>query len=61
MNVGLVLNTHMARKWGMEFDEQQLRRLLQQSTLRSKFYQVIREELKRIGRWKNRPRGNSAR
>jgi hypothetical protein len=47
----------MGRKWGLDFDEEQLRRLVRQSPPRSRFFQVLRQELKVIGRWKNLPRG----
>jgi hypothetical protein len=50
----------MGQHWSLKFDEQKLRQLLRESSLRSKFYAVVREELKRIGRWRNRPRGRSA-
>ena len=40
-----------------EFDEAQLRNLVRTMTPRSRFFQVLREELKRIGRWKYLPRG----
>jgi hypothetical protein len=49
----------MGRKWGMQFDEDHLRRLVRFSTPRSRFFKVLREELKRIGRWKNMPRGRN--
>jgi hypothetical protein len=47
----------MGRRWGQEFDEDQLRNLVRTMTPRSKFFEVLREELKRVGRWKNLPRG----
>jgi hypothetical protein len=47
----------MGRHWGRHFDEAQLRNLVRTMTLRSKFFQVLREELKRQGRWKYLPRG----
>ena len=42
----------MGRRWGLEFDESQLRNLVRTMTPRSRFFQVLREELKRVGRWK---------
>jgi hypothetical protein len=42
----------------MEFDEEHLRRLLRFSGPYSRFYQVLREELFAIGRWKRKPRGD---
>jgi hypothetical protein len=47
----------MGRKWGRNFNETQLRMLIQEMTPRTKFFKVLREELKRVGRWKNLPRG----
>jgi hypothetical protein len=47
----------MGRRWGQEFDEAQLRSLARTMTPRSRFFQVLREELKRIGRWRYLPRG----
>jgi hypothetical protein len=47
----------MGRRWGQEFDEAQLRSLVRTMTPRSRFFQVLREELKRVGRWKYLPRG----
>jgi len=47
----------MGRRWGMDFDEEQLRRLIRGMTPRSQFYKTLREELRRVGRWKNLPRG----
>jgi hypothetical protein len=47
----------MGRQWGREFDEAQLRNLIRASPPRSKFFQVLREELTRLGRWKTLPRG----
>jgi hypothetical protein len=47
----------MGRRWGREFDEEQLRNLVRTMTPRSRFFQVLREELKRVGRWKYLPRG----
>ena len=43
--------------WKPPFNEKQLRELIRTMTPRSKFYRVLREELKAIGRWKNLPRG----
>jgi len=47
----------MGRHWGREFDEDQLRHLVRTMTPRSRFFEVLREELKRVGRWKYLPRG----
>jgi hypothetical protein len=47
----------MGKRWGRNFDENQLRFLIRTSSQRSKFYCVLRDELKAIGRWRNRPRG----
>lgn len=47
----------MGRLWGDSFDEQQLRRLFREMRPRTRFYKVVMEELKKIGRWKNKPRG----
>jgi hypothetical protein len=47
----------MGRRWGQEFDEEQLRNLVRTMTPRSRFFQVLREELKQLGRWKTLPRG----
>jgi len=47
----------MGRHWGRDFDEAQLRNLVRTMTPRSRFFQVLREELKRMGRWKYLPRG----
>jgi hypothetical protein len=47
----------MGRHWGRDFDEGQLRHLVRTMTPRSRFFQVLREELKRQGRWKYLPRG----
>jgi hypothetical protein len=41
----------------MDFDEEQMRRLIRGMTPQSKFFKVLREELKRVGRWKYLPRG----
>jgi hypothetical protein len=49
----------MGRRWGLEFDEDQLRRLLRNMTPRSRLFQVVKQELKAIGRWKHLPRGRS--
>ena len=49
----------MGRRWGLDFDEAQIRQLIRSSPPRSKFFHVLREELKRLGRWKDRPRGKS--
>lgn len=50
----------MGRHWGRDFDEAQLRNLVRTMTPRSRFFQVLREELKRQGRWKYLPRGKPA-
>ena len=50
-------NKQMGQRWGLQFDEDQIRRLLRESSPRSEFYKLMREELKRIGRWRNLPRG----
>jgi hypothetical protein len=47
----------MGRRWGMNFDEQELRRLLRNMTPRSQLYRVVKQELKAMGRWKQLPRG----
>jgi hypothetical protein len=47
----------MGRHWGRDFDEAQLRNLVRTMTPRSRFFQVLREELKQQGRWKYLPRG----
>ena len=48
----------MTRRLGhLEFDEQQLRRLFRESAPRSQFWKVVKDELKRLNRWKNLPRG----
>jgi hypothetical protein len=47
----------MGRHWGRDFDEAHLRNLVRTMTPRSRFFQVLREELKRVGRWKYLPRG----
>ena len=47
----------MGRHWGRDFDEAQLRNLVRTMTPRSRFFQVLREELKRVGRWRYLPRG----
>jgi len=47
----------MGRRWGLEFDEEQLRNLVRTMTPRSRFFRVLREELKRVGRWRYLPRG----
>lgn len=49
----------MGRLWGMDFDEKHLTRLLRHSAPRSKFWNLVRRELKDIGRWKYRPRGDA--
>lgn len=41
----------------MKFDEAQLRRQIRLMTPRTQFFRVLREELQRLGRWKNLPRG----
>jgi len=51
----------MGRRWGLEFDEEQQRRLIRAMTPRSRFFKLLRDDLKRIGRWKNLPRGKAAR
>jgi hypothetical protein len=50
----------MGRHWGRDFDEAQLRNLVRTMTPRSRFFQVLREELKQQGRWKHLPRGKPA-
>ena len=50
-------NKQMGQRWGLQFDKDQIRRLLRESSPRSEFYKLIREELKRSGRWRNRSRG----
>jgi hypothetical protein len=50
-------NEQMGQRWGLQFDKDQIRRLLRESSPRSEFYKLVREELKRIGRWRNLPRG----
>jgi hypothetical protein len=52
-----ILGREMGRHWGRNFDEAQLRNLVRTMTPRSRFFQVLREELKRQGRWKYLPRG----
>lgn len=47
----------MGRRWGMDFDEEQLRWLIRRMTPQCQFFRVLREELRRVGRWKNLPRG----
>jgi hypothetical protein len=54
-------NKQMGQRWGLQFDKNQIRRLLRESSPRSEFYRLIREELKRSGRWKNLPRGKPER
>jgi hypothetical protein len=49
----------MGRRWGRNFDENQLRFLIRTMTKRSRFYQVLKAELKILGRWRNLPRGRS--
>jgi hypothetical protein len=49
----------MGRRWGLEFDKEQVRRLLRESSPRSEFFKLLKEELKRLGRWKNLPRGKA--
>jgi hypothetical protein len=41
----------------MEFDEEQLRRLLRRMPPRSQLYRVVKQELKPMGLWKQLPRG----
>jgi hypothetical protein len=41
----------------MEFDEDQIRRLLRNMKHRSRFFQLVKQELKAAGRWKQLPRG----
>jgi hypothetical protein len=41
----------------MNFDRDQIRRLIRGMTPRSAFYRLLRDELKAIGRWRNKPRG----
>jgi hypothetical protein len=43
----------------LDFDEDQIRQLIRAMTPRSKFFHVLREELKLRGRWKDRPRGRA--
>jgi hypothetical protein len=50
----------MGRRWGLNYDEQQIRRLIREMTPRSQFFRFLRDELKAIGRWKNLPRGRHA-
>jgi len=50
----------MGRRWGLNFDPEQVRMLIRTMTPRSKFYRLLRDELKAIGRWKNMPRGRSS-
>ena len=47
----------MGRRWGQEFDEDQIRRLIRAMKPGTKFFLQLREELKAIGRWKALPRG----
>jgi hypothetical protein len=47
----------MGRRWGLDFDEDQIRQLIRSMTPRGKFFHILREELKRVGRWKYLPRG----
>lgn len=47
----------MGRRWGLEFDEEHLRRLIRTMTPRSRVFRVLREELLKLGRWKRLPRG----
>jgi hypothetical protein len=47
----------MGRRWGLNYDEEGVRRLIRNMTPQSKFFRLLREELKAIGRWKNLPRG----
>lgn len=47
----------MGRLWGRQFDEKHLRMMIQTMTPRTRFFKVIREELRKLGRWKNLPRG----
>lgn len=47
----------MRQRNGMKFDEAQLRRQIRLMTPRTQFFRVLREELQRLGRWKNLPRG----
>lgn len=49
----------MGRRWGRDFDEHQIRLLIREMTRRWKFYRVLKQELKRRGNWKDRPRGRS--
>jgi hypothetical protein len=49
----------MGRRWGRDFDENQVRHLIRTMTKRTRFYRVLKEELVAIGRWKNMPRGRS--
>jgi hypothetical protein len=51
----------MGRRWGLDFDEEKVRMLIRTMTPRSAFYRLLRDELKAIGRWKNKPRGKPAR
>jgi hypothetical protein len=49
----------MGRHWGLDFDEDQIRQLIRFSPPRSKFFRLLRKELKLLGRWKDRPRGRA--
>ena len=50
----------MRQRRGRDFDEEHIRLLARTMTPRSRFFQVLRDELKRVGRWKNLPRGRHA-
>ena len=58
--LGETNGTFMGRRWGRNFDENQLRFLIKTMTKRSRFYQVLKSELKMLGRWRNLPRGRTA-
>jgi hypothetical protein len=47
----------MGRRWSLDFDAEQLRRLLRNMTPRSQLYRVLKQELEAMGRWKQLPRG----
>jgi hypothetical protein len=46
----------MGRRWGLDFDEEQIRRLLRNITPRSRLFQVVKQELQA-----GRPGGSSCR
>jgi hypothetical protein len=49
----------MGRRWDVEFDEAEMRRLLRNVTPRSQLYRVVKQKLKAMGRWKQLPRGRN--